>query len=94
MGLNFLFRRPIENGFMPMRPLPFVFRHRPAAPTVESLHERLRRLTSERQELRATGAAAVVLEQNRMAIAGTQWELAYALIERYVPQPEAARSAA
>ncbi len=63
-------------------------------PTVESLHERLSRLTSERQELRATGAGAVVLEQNRMAIAGAQWELAYALIERYVPQPEAARSAA
>ena len=77
-----------------MRPISFTFRR--ATQTVESLNERLGRLTCERQDLRANGAGAVALEQNRIAIAGAQWELAYALIERYVPQlqPEVARDAA
>ncbi len=59
-------------------------------PTVESLNELLCALTCERQELRATGAGSVALERNRVAIAGAQWELSYALIERYLPQPIAA----
>ena len=33
------------------------------------------------------GASEIALEQNRMQIAGAQWELSYALIERYLPNP-------
>ena len=75
---------------------PLRFRRRPVTPTVESLNERLCDLTSERQQLRANGADPVALERNRVAIAGAQWELSYALIERYLPQqvPAAAQSAA
>ena len=77
-----------------LRPVSLHFRRRRATPTVESLTERLCALTRERQELRATGAGSFVLERNRVAIAGAQWELSYALIERYLPQPAAAQSAA
>ena len=51
-------------------------------------------LTCERQQLRATGAGSIDLERNRMAIARAQWELSYALIERHLPRPEAAQTAA
>ena len=47
-----------------------------------------------RQDLRASDAGSVALEQNRVAIARAQWELSYALIERYLPKPAAAQSAA
>jgi hypothetical protein len=77
-----------------LRPLSFRFRPRRVTPTVESLNEQLGMLTRQRQELRATGAGAVALERNRVAIAGAQWELSYALIQRYLPQPAAAQSAA
>jgi len=73
---------------------PLRFRRRPVTPTVESLTERLCSLTRERQELRAAGAGSVALERNRVAIAGAQWQLSYALIERYVQHPAAAQSAA
>lgn len=76
----------------PLRPLRF--RRRPVTPTVESLNEQLCALTRERQELRASGAGAIVLERNRVAIARAQWDLSHALIERYLPQPVAAQSAA
>jgi hypothetical protein len=75
-----------------LRPLPF--RRRRTSPTVESLTELLGLLTHERQALRATDAASVVLEENRVAIARAQWELSHALIERYLPKPAAAQSAA
>ena len=73
---------------------PLRFRRRPAPTTVESLSEQLGVLTRERQHLRATDAGSVALEQNRVAIARAQWELSYALIERYLPKPAAAQSAA
>ena len=40
-------------------------------------------LCSERQRLRAAGAADGDLEQNRLEIASLQWELSHALIGRY-----------
>ena len=64
------------------------------SPTVESLSDQLGALTRERQDLRASDAGSVALEQNRVAIARAQWELSYALIERYLPKPAAAQSAA
>ena len=63
-------------------------------PTVESLNEQLWTLTRERQELRETGAGPSALERNRMAIASAQWELSYALIERYLAPPAAAAQSA
>jgi hypothetical protein len=73
---------------------PLRFPRRPAPTTVESLTDKLGVLTRERQALRAADAGSVVLEQNRVAIAKAQWELSYALIERYLPKPAAAQSAA
>jgi hypothetical protein len=73
---------------------PLRFRRRRAPSTVETLTELLGSLTRERQELRASKAGSTVLERNRIAIARTQWELSYALIERYLPKPAAAQNAA
>ena len=73
---------------------PLRFRRRRTSPTVEALSDQLGALTRERQALRASDASSVDLEQNRVAIARAQWELSYALIERYLPKPAAARSAA
>ena len=95
MGLNLSFNEPIETVAMSsLRPLSARFRRRPAAATVESLNDRLGSLARERQDLRATGAGSVALERNRVAIARAQWDLSYALIERYLPKPAAAQSAA
>jgi hypothetical protein len=77
-----------------LRPLTYPFRRRASAPTVETLTERLRKLTLEREELRAADAGSLELERNRVAIARAQWDLSYALIERYLPKPAAAQSAA
>ena len=73
---------------------PIRFKRRRAAQTVESLTELLGALTLERQALRESDAGSVDLERNRVAIARAQWDLSYALIERYVPGPAAAQSAA
>lgn len=73
---------------------PLRFRRPRAAHTVESLTERLGELTRVRQDLRARDAGSVDLERNRVAIARAQWQLSYALIERYLPKPAAAQSAA
>ena len=73
---------------------PLSFRRRRTSPTVEALSDQLGVLTRERQALRARDASSVDLEQNRVAIARAQWELSYALIERYLPKPAAAQSAA
>jgi hypothetical protein len=73
---------------------PLRFRRRRVVQTVESLTDLLSILTCERQQLRASGAGSVDLERNRMAIARTQWELSYALIERHLPKAEAAQTAA
>jgi hypothetical protein len=77
---------------MSLRPLRFPRRR--TSPTVESLTQQLGVLTRERQNLRAIDAGSVALEQNRVAIARAQWDLSYALIERYLPKPAAAQSAA
>jgi hypothetical protein len=75
-----------------LRPLRFRRRRTPA--TVELLTEQLGFLTRERQDLRANDAESAALEENRVAIARAQWELSYALIERYLPKPAVAQSAA
>ena len=73
---------------------PLRFRRRRTSPTVESLADQLGALTRERQDLRASDAGSVELEQNRVAIARAQWDLSYALIERYLPKPAVEQSAA
>lgn len=77
-----------------LRPIaPARFRRRSDTESVELLLERIASLTLERQTLRARGAGWVVLERNRVQIARAQWQLSYALIERFVAAP-AARTAA
>jgi hypothetical protein len=61
--------------------------------TVETLALRIAELVVQRQELRRTNASVAEIERNRIEIAQLQWELAHALIDRYVPA-EPARSAA
>jgi hypothetical protein len=73
---------------------PLRFRRRRAASTVETLTELLGSLTHERQTLRASRAGTTALERNRIAIARAQWELSYALIDRYLPNPAVAENAA
>jgi hypothetical protein len=60
---------------------------------VEALALRIAELVVERQELRRTNASVAEIERNRVRIARLQWELAHALIDRYMPA-EPARSAA
>ncbi len=64
---------------------PIAIRRLPARETVESLTQRISTLTTERQALRTNGATETALERNRVQIARAQWELSYALIERYLP---------
>jgi hypothetical protein len=58
--------------------------------TVESLTEEIGRIVAERQELRAAGAPAERLEENRRRLAAAQAHLSTLLIERSRPQTEAA----
>jgi hypothetical protein len=67
----------------PLRPI--AIRRIPARETVESLTQHISTLTTERQALRTNGANETALERNRVQIARAQWELSYALIERYLP---------
>jgi len=60
---------------------------------VETIALRIAELVVERQELRSANAPAAAIERNRIQIARLQWELAHALIARYLPA-EPARSAA
>lgn len=64
---------------------PIAIRRLPARETVESLTQRISTLTTERQALRTNSATETALERNRVKIARAQWELSYALIERYLP---------
>jgi len=64
---------------------PTAIRRLPARETVESLNQHISTLTTERQTLRTNGASETALESNRVLIARAQWELSYALIERYLP---------
>jgi hypothetical protein len=61
--------------------------------TVEALALGIAQLVVERQELRRTNASVAEIERNRVQIARLQWELAHALIDRYMPA-EPAKSAA
>ncbi len=56
-----------------------------ARESVEILRSRISRLQSERQQLRERAAARGELERNRIELARCQWDLAHALIERYLP---------
>jgi hypothetical protein len=60
---------------------------------VEALALGIAQLVVERQELRRTNASVAEIERNRVQIARLQWELAHALIDRYMPA-ESARTAA
>lgn len=67
------------------------FRRIAAPRPVEELQARLDRLAADRQRLHLERAGAAALERNRIEIARTQWELSYALIDRYaVAAPAAA----
>jgi hypothetical protein len=56
-----------------------------ASTRVEELSEHIARLVAERQQLRTAGASGTSLEQNRLELARSQWDLAHALIERHLP---------
>ncbi|MGH3002838.1 MAG: hypothetical protein ACRDM1_09310 [Gaiellaceae bacterium] len=60
------------------------------AHTVESLTEEIGRIVAERQELRASGAGAAALEENRSRLAASQSALSRLLIERHLPAAETA----
>jgi hypothetical protein len=63
---------------------PSRFRRGHSHRTVETLLEQISALTSERQRLRDHGVNGSRLERNRVKLARTQWELSYALIDRYL----------
>jgi hypothetical protein len=74
-----------------LRPRPPKRFRRAAAPRpIEELYARLDVLIATRQRLRLEGASAAALERNRIEIARTQWELSYALVDRYVAAAPAA----
>jgi hypothetical protein len=52
--------------------------------TVEALQDRIGLLAAQRQQLRAERAERAALEQNRLEIGRTQWELSRALIDRHL----------
>jgi hypothetical protein len=55
--------------------------------TVETLTAEIGHIVAERQELRAAGASASELEQNRRLLARAQAELSQLLIERHLGHP-------
>jgi hypothetical protein len=52
--------------------------------SVETVLNRLERLTRERQALQERRAECETLEQNRLQIVQAQWELSHALIDRHL----------
>jgi hypothetical protein len=60
------------------------------AHTVESLRQEIGEIVAERQALRARGASPQELEDNRRRLTEAQAELSHRLIERHLPQPQAA----
>lgn len=54
--------------------------------TVETLTEEIGHIVRERQELRAVGVDAELLEENRRRLASAQSRLSFLLVERYLPQ--------
>ena len=63
---------------------PSRFRRGHSRPTVEALLGEISSLTAERQSLRDQGVNGLRLERNRIKLARKQWELSYALIDRYL----------
>jgi hypothetical protein len=63
---------------------PSRFRRGHPRPTVEALLEEISGLTAQRQSLRDQGVNGSRLERNRVKLARKQWELSYALIDRYL----------
>ena len=57
---------------------------------VEGLSEEIATLVRERQELRQNAADPSLLERNRRRITELQWALSRALIQRHLPEPQAA----
>jgi hypothetical protein len=55
------------------------------AQRVEELSEQIAALAAERQQRRSAGASGEVLEENRVRLGRSQWELSQALIERHLP---------
>ena len=64
---------------------PIAMRRIPARETVESLTQHISTLTTARQGLRSNRANETARERNRVQLARAQWDLSYALIERYLP---------
>ncbi len=58
--------------------------------TVESLSDEIARIVGERQDLRAAGADAATLEENRRRLTAAQSRLSALLIERHLPRPATA----
>jgi hypothetical protein len=67
-----------------LRPLTTRFAPDASEKSVELLQTEISVLCSQRQHLRAAGAADGDLEQNRLEVARLQWELSHALIGRHV----------
>lgn len=65
------------------------FRRRRRA-SVEDLEARIGVLVARRQTLRERGASTDALERNRWQLARSYWELSCALIDRHLPQEQAA----
>jgi len=57
---------------------------------VEALHVQIGALVAQRQALRENGANPETLVRNRRQLARCQWQLSFALIERYLPEYQAA----
>ncbi len=53
---------------------------------IERLEDDLRTVVAERQTLREQGASPTELETNRLELVRLQWQLAYALIDRRLPE--------
>jgi hypothetical protein len=66
------------------------FRRITSPRSIEELQALLDGLGIERQRLRLAGASPAALERNRLEIARLQWELSYALIDRYLVADSAA----
>jgi hypothetical protein len=64
---------------------PTRFRRAASPRDSEALLREISTLVAERQQLRARGTTSMRLERNRLRIARAQWELSYALIQRYLP---------
>jgi hypothetical protein len=58
--------------------------------TVETLNAEIGRIVAERQDLRTTGAAPDVLEENRRRLADAQNRLSLLLIARHLPAEQSA----